>query len=306
MHRSISRILILLGAGMFSTGLVTSCGGNDGDDARASCGIAGTKCDYGCTPSLGCTECVSNADCSDAGKPACVLGKCRECGPEVSCSAAQACFPRDSKCEARCASDGDCPGDAPICMTEAGACVGCRTDADCASTSGTPICEPIRAQCSECASNADCGAAAPACDLNDGKCHECLIDANCPLSSLCGEDRKCHRACTSNASCDDPSKPFCDLTSKDCVACLVNSDCGEAEPVCHDDKCVQCTVDADCTSPATPVCGGDKCQGCVVDADCTNPALPVCKDDVCVQCHKDDDCTDPEFPHCADEECVAK
>lgn len=136
---------------------------------------------------------VSNADCNDTGKPACVLGKCRECGPDASCGAAQACFPRNSKCEARCSSDGDCPGDAPICIAEIGACVGCQTDADCASTPGTPICEPTRAQCSECESNADCGAAAPACDLNDGKCHECLIDANCPLSALCGQDRSDER-----------------------------------------------------------------------------------------------------------------
>ena len=306
MHRHILRLGILLWAGTLSVGLLSSCDSDDGDDgARASCGIDGKKCEYGCTPGLGCTECVSDADCDDSGKPACVLGKCRECGPESKCGAAEACFPQDYKCESRCASDGDCPGDAGICLAASGTCVGCQTDADCAATPGTPLCEPTRAQCSECKSNADCGAAAPACDLNDGKCHECLVDADCPASALCSVDRKCHHACTSNANCDDPGKPFCELASKDCVACLVNLDCGQAEPVCHDDKCVQCAVNTDCVNPAMSVCEGHKCQGCAADTDCSDP-LPACKGGICVQCRKDDDCADPAFPHCSAEHCIAK
>lgn len=308
MHLPTLRLTSLLLTAALSLCATMSCGGDEdepGADADRSCGIGGTKCAHGCTPSLGCTECASDAECTDPGKPACVLGKCRECGPEASCGAAQACFPRDYKCETRCESDGDCPGDEPICVNESGTCVGCRTDADCASSPGTPICEPLRAQCSECASNADCGAANPACDLNDGKCHECLVDANCPPGTLCGVDRKCHRSCSSNADCDDAGKPFCDLGSHDCVACLVNTDCGSAEPICRDFKCVECDGNGDCVDPIAPICVGDRCRECGVDDDCADPAKPVCKGEICVQCDNDDDCTDPELPKCSNQECVA-
>jgi len=273
---------------MFVAGLsfaaAVSCGGDsdDADDRPLGCGIGGLKCDHGCTPSLGCTECVSDAECTDPGKPACVLGKCRECGPEASCGAAQACFPRDAKCETRCEIDGDCPGDAPICLTDSGVCVGCRTSDDCSST-GAPICEPVRAQCAECASSADCGAANPACDLNDGKCHECLVDADCAPPTVCGVDRKCHRVCSSNADCNDDGKPFCNPESRDCVACLSSAHCGASEPLCDNFKCVECAG----------------------SADCVDPSKPVCKGEVCVQCDKDDDCADPDFPKCSSQECVA-
>jgi len=283
MYRSISRFLILLLAGMLSLALFPSCGSDDGASGT-SCGIGGTKCDYGCLPNLGCAECASNEDCSEPGKPACMLGKCRECGSQVSCGSANACYPKDFKCDTRCTGDGDCPGDAAFCVAESGACVGCQVDSDCAATPKTPICEPTRAQCSECRSDRDCGAAAPACDLNDGKCHECLVDANCPRSTLCGVDRKCHSACVSNADCSEPGKPFCEPASKDCVACLVDANCPQAEPVCS----------------------SGKCQACLIDGDCTDPTLPICKGDTCVQCDKDDDCTDPDLPTCSGHECTSK
>src|SRR5882672_9077660 len=160
--------------------LSSACSGGSSSAGGASgCAVGGNKCVYGCTANLGCTNCVSNADCKDGGKPACVLGQCRECGPGAGCGAGQACFPRDSKCQTSCAADADCPGDAPLCVTGSGVCVGCQVAADCAASPGKPICDPTRAQCSECASVADCGAASPVCDLNDGTCHECLVDTDC-------------------------------------------------------------------------------------------------------------------------------
>lgn len=192
-------------AGTLTCGLPAACGSDEGAEASSAgaasggaassgsgCTIGGTKCEFGCTPTLGCTECKVNADCKEAGKLVCVLGKCHECDVRSDCAVGQACFPKDHKCAQACSGNPDCPGDAPICEMGTGACVGCFTGADCTSFTGTPICEPTRARCSECASNADCGAASPACDLSDGKCHDCLVDSDCAEPAVCGVDRKCH------------------------------------------------------------------------------------------------------------------
>lgn len=170
------------------TGGTSSTGGTSG----SVCTLAGTRCALGCAPTLGCTECATNADCIDPSKPACVLGKCTECGPDAACGAAEACYPRNQKCEPKCSTNSDCPSNAPICVTATGACVGCQTNADCMGVKDQPICEPTRAQCSACASSADCGAAAPVCNLNDGQCHECLVDDDCPTSYVCATDHNCH------------------------------------------------------------------------------------------------------------------
>ncbi len=297
-------LTILALAGAFSA-VVPACSGSDGGPSGSGCAIGGDKCAYGCTANIGCTECVSDADCSDSGKPACALGKCQECGPGAGCGAAEACFPRDFKCQAQCATDSDCPGDAPICLADSGVCVGCQGDADCAGDSGNPICDPTRSQCSECGSPADCGAAAPVCDRNDGKCHECLVDSDCTLPRACGVDRKCHLACSSNVDCDDAGKPFCDLAERDCVECLGNQDCGAAAPICSDRKCAECGVDADCRDPAAAICKGEDCVECAADPDCSDPTRPLCKGDVCVACDKDKDCNDPAFPKCSSQQCVA-
>lgn len=296
------------GAVLLGSALVAlSCGGDEATGSAGGgpgCSIGGSKCQYGCTASLGCTECATDLDCKDAGKPACVLGKCHECEVSADCATGQACFPKDHKCMPACAGDGDCPGDAPICKTDTGACLGCLADADCASIKDAPVCEPTRAQCSACASNADCGAAAPACDLSDGKCHECLVDSNCSAPSLCGVDRKCHATCLLNSDCTDVNKPICDLSSKDCVECLSGSDCPASAPACSaGNKCVACVVNLDCKDPAAPICQGDKCVGCAASADCADPLKPVCKGGACVQCDKDTDCIDPAFPKCSNQQC---
>ncbi len=302
---AVLRALSLVLVTTVSTLLAVACSGADSNGSASGCAIGGSKCAYGCTVGLGCTECVSNGDCKGSDKPACVLGACRECGVQADCGAAEACFPDDFKCHARCAADGDCPGDAPICLTDTGACVGCNGDADCAASKGEPICAGARAQCSECASSADCGAVDPVCDLNDGKCHECLVDSDCAAPRACGVDRKCHFACSSNADCREPQASLCDVTSRDCVACLTNKDCTAGAPVCGEGKCVECAASADCQDPALPICKGEQCVACGEDRDCGDPALPICKDQECVQCAKDKDCSDAALPKCSGERCVA-
>lgn len=299
------RAFTLLALAGTVSALVSACSSNDSGPSNSGCAIGGNKCRYGCTENIGCTECVSNADCGNSGKGACVLGKCQECGPSAACAAGEACFPKDFKCQAQCSADSDCPGDAPICLTASGICVGCQGDVDCASDKANPICDPTRAQCSQCASPADCGAAAPVCDLNDGKCHECLIDSDCAAPRACGVDRKCHSACRFDADCDDAKKPFCELGERECVECLGNKDCGAAAPICNKGKCAECAGDADCSDPTAAFCKGEHCVACVSNEDCPNPALPLCKGDTCVACEKDKDCPDPMFPKCSKQQCVA-
>lgn len=274
-------LLTLLGASL----LVYACGGSDssgnGGNGDNSCTVAGQKCAGGCDASLGCLECSSDSQCSSP-KPICVLGRCEECGENADCGAAAVCFPEDFKCESACAGNGDCPGDAPLCDTATGVCVGCLSAADC-TDSEKPFCTPEHRQCGECVSNDDCGAAKPVCDQEDNECKECLVDSHCNAGYSCGADAKCHFACDSNADCNDDSKPLCDLDSQSCVECLDDTDC----------------------PAAAPVCDGKNCHGCITAADCVDPLAPVCKGDKCVQCEKDTDCTDPTKPKCDKELCVA-
>jgi hypothetical protein len=287
-RRALAGALALLAAGV----LAASCG-SDGDDNSTStstnpfgtCNFGGALCQLRCSDSFGCVECIDNSQCGGGKPPACVAGECEECATSADCGTGKACFPRDHKCETKCTANGNCPGDAPICLIESGVCIECQTNADCAGDSGHPVCNVIHGQCSECATSADCGLAEPVCDLQAGECRDCLVDAHCPAGAACGGDHKCHATCTSNGDCGDPNKPICDvLGNKECVGCLVS---------------------LDCVDPARPVCNDYHCVGCASDADCTVPGLPACKGDVCVECDGNQDCTDPAFPNCKGQMCEA-
>jgi len=297
--------LALASAAIFAA----SCGGGgeastDGVVTPPGCTRAGEKCALGCDANLGCVECLHSTDCGP-GAPFCVLGRCEECGANVNCGTGQACFPDDHTCRTKCASNGDCDGEAPLCDVATGACVGCLKDTDCSPE--RPVCEPTRAQCSECKSNLNCPAAQPACNLQDGRCVECLIDTDCGNAFLCGGDHQCHAACVGNVDCPDPSRPLCDTTTRACVQCLSNGDCGVggATPVCRDDgRCVQCLTGADCPT-GLQACGKDnQCVECLVNTDCKTPGLLICHNEQCVQCNDDKDCP-VATPKCDKEQCVA-
>ncbi len=127
--------------------MAASCGDNGGAGGSGAapgsdCSIGKEKCQLGCEPNLGCVGCASGDDCG-AAAPICVLGSCSECALSTDCSGGLVCYPRAHTCEAKCTSDADCESVEPICDVETGACVGCRTDADCPDAE-KPICEPQR------------------------------------------------------------------------------------------------------------------------------------------------------------------
>lgn len=266
--------------------LSVACGGGDsvfdgngGSGAGLSdedCQEAGQTCNDVCDPTLGCVDCLTDADCG-GGEPVCVAGECVECGENADCPMGESCFPEEGTCEDPCTGPGDCEGDAPICDTVTGACVGCQNDADCGGEE--PLCSPTTKQCGECNTNADCGAGAPYCD--EGDCEQCLVDGHCGAGDLCIDD-ECRPGCTVDTDCTNATEPRCDTQRSTCVECLGPSDCGGETPVCSPGgECVVCNGPMDCAAP-TPFCDErEACVECLEDEDCGNVELE-CAQGSCV------------------------
>jgi len=68
---------------------------------------------------------------------------------------------------AGCATDTDCPANAPIC-DPTGVCVECLSDSDCAAP--TPACDTVTHSCVECHNSSDCSPLDPTCQLPGGTC----------------------------------------------------------------------------------------------------------------------------------------
>jgi len=129
----------------------------------------------------------------------------------------------------------------------------------------------------ECRDSQDCPKDRKLCA--GGTCVECLLDSHCDPR---------HPACLGNA----------------CVECRANAGCGPGQ-TCNSvlNVCASsCTLDDQCTGPATPRCSGelDLCVQCVEDADCKGPGGEVCdRGGRCVGCRSDADCSpDAGRPAC--------
>lgn len=314
-------LTVLLGLGV----VISSCSSDDNSGASStSCTFAGNACEFGCSPSLGCVQCLTNADC-EPGAPICdSLGNCSECETSDDCATGQVCEPATHNCAVPCTTSVDCEqnngnDNASICDTATTTCVGCITAADCPAAA--PLCDATRKQCSQCVSRSDCGVAAPACNLQTGQCEECLVDADCNGTGACAQDHTCHPFCTSNADCAENDQQdiigngdICNTTSGACVECVTAADCTDPEaPLCSEqNRCVACSVDADCSAP-TPFCsqlnrGGqgqnqreNVCVACLVATDCS-ATKPICSTmtGACVACQTDADCPDATLPNCDD------
>ncbi len=296
---------------LISVSSIALLAGACGDDhkkpvAVATCTLAGDRCEFGCSPNLGCVRCQNDTTCVP-GAPHCVLGACAQCATNSQCGTGQACYPANHTCQPSCTTNADCPQlggpPAPICNTTTGACVGCQTDADCTNTTGRPLCDTERGQCSECLSNANCPDAAPACNRQNGTCAVCLVDTDCGPNYLCSQgDDRCHPKCTSNADCTAPNQPLCNPLTGACVQCTSATDCLAGQPICNPDnhQCVQCVANTDC-SAGTPICnvGDHRCVECTVSADCpSDGGRRVCRADRCVECQTNADCTNAQLPNC--------
>ncbi len=172
-----------------SGGGVGGAGGGAG--ATGGAGGAADVCstcaaDKFCDPSQGCGDCLEASHCTDANKPACVDGKCRECATAADCpTSGDVCY-SDLKCGSECTGDGDCPD---LCDTDAGVCVQCLTVADCSDQ----LCHPTQLRCVDCVADSDCPAEASRCQHHDHKCKECLIDTDCASGEIC-DKQSCHAA----------------------------------------------------------------------------------------------------------------
>lgn len=145
--------------------------------------------DGGCVPA---DTCVDASDCRDPRVPLCVDGKCAACGSNLDCGPWEQC--RDGVCQPfhTCSADAGCAGGF-VC--EAGACVACRTDAQCARgvCRGGACVDAL-----DCGSDVDC--ARGVCLA--GSCVECAGDSDCREGTFCeagscvagpdcGEGRRC-------------------------------------------------------------------------------------------------------------------
>ncbi len=261
--------------GMFGLGLAGACGGSSattvgGGPGAGLCGAA--KCgSRQCDPTLGCVDCTSDAQCG-GGSKFCITGKCESCRTNVDCGvSAPACWPNDHTCHASCAAPGAqaCPGDAKLCDTATGQCLGCRTMTDCSPPDA--ICSAVTAQCVQCAVNKDCPASAPTC-LATGRCAQCLSNTDCSGSTpICDlQELKCRSGCTSDATCAAPTA-HCNIAHNACVQCNTGADCAAPAPLCNlDGACTACLVDKDCMgTPATPYCrDAQACVQCIDKSQC--------------------------------------
>ena len=222
-----------------------------------------------------------------------------------------------------------CTGATPTCDVPTNTCVGCLTNANCASPK--PICGTGLA-CRACASAADCNGSTPQCattGASAGDCVACIADANCPPSTpRCTTSNTCVQ-CESAADCGGDT-PVC--TNGACKACVADSSCGGTTPACEvwgacgqcsatnatacvggakgicdfpTGACVGCEFSSDC-SGATPTCNTatHTCRACATNADCMgNPGGNACvttgmKAGSCVTCAANADCTSPAAPIC--------
>jgi Cys-rich repeat protein len=182
---------------------VTGTGGTPvNDGGRIPCGTANNG--TGCNPNGNnrvcdiannrCVQCTSNADClanpNQMGNPFCdTVGTnmaglpndtCEECLTNTDCGAGMVCL--NNNCQATCASD-----------------------ADCAATPNTPVCNLTGTppQCVQCTTNAQCagvtdmnGVPRPFCRLpmtnNAFSCRACITTADCAPGLTCSNGGNCN------------------------------------------------------------------------------------------------------------------
>ncbi len=161
---------------------------------------------------------------------------------------------------------GGCAGLASLrCDADAGHCVECLADADCAA--GRPACDPVTGRCVECVSAAHCAGSGKACDPVT---HRCGLACTPPIGSECltalmfkgcGAAGVC-RVCDDTDDCrSDDGGQRCDARLGRCSECLTSADCAAPRPLCDvtRGRCAGCLVAADCGAgrvcdPASRLC----------------------------------------------------
>ncbi len=266
-----------------------------------------------------CRGCLERAECNENLAPAVAIQECAPDGrcvgcvpladdgtPNLGCAPADGrpiCDADDELCRA-CASDDECPAQAPFDDAEAdgealtlcvdGRCRACRPATDdtpqdgCRPDGPTPFC--AGGECVPCASDDQCAAVPGA----EGICVE-------------GTCRACDPDDPQQRGCDDLNFPVCDPDSFTCRACDLAGECpplADGRPTrCIEGVCTECDVDgnAGCdTTGDAPVCADDDgdgitaCRACLDDGECARAAAAgpgarvQCVDGRCLACDQSD------------------
>lgn len=183
-------------------------------------------------------RCESSADCAGSAMgPTCfaTFMKC-SCAKDADCTVAphtKCLLPYPGaaykRCQKPCTTDAQCVslGMAPVCHKASGACVGCLTDADCA-TGTKPFCDKTTLECVGCKTGADCASSLYGTRCDGGVC-TCAAATDCPAATTWGpacvgtSSRRC--GCTKAADCATSTRgAVCDATYGIC-ACVTTTDC---------------------------------------------------------------------------------
>ena len=143
-----------------------------------------------------------------------------------------------------------------------------------------------------CKSNADCASspATPICDVPSGVCVECEPSPdNCPSGKICdGGTHKCIPGCRGDGDCASPT-PHCRTDVHTCVECTSNAQCPSGD-ICKDFRCVGfCGPGGSCPSGLAccdPFCVDEKsdpanCGGCGVNCGPYAHGTPSCTGSAC-------------------------
>jgi hypothetical protein len=146
------------------------------------------------------------------------------CGAQgcTRCFSAAACGPT-------CAV---CSGATPTCDPYVG-CIGCNSDANCATVTGKPHCDMTSHACVECLSSTECTVAIkPVCDATTHACRACAGDGECagtPTMPACHTSGtlagSCNECSSGNINLCTAAKPVCLPTTGTC-GCSQDADCG--------------------------------------------------------------------------------
>lgn len=133
-----------------------------------------------------CVACTDDDDCSGA-RPRCDgdLQVCVECRADDDCASGRRCETTTHRCIETCTST--CPKPGYTC--EAGLCIECTNDANCAASASGPVCDTAIGRCVECTSNAHCKGGAAVCDRRSGDCAVCVSSSSCSGGLTCDPTR---------------------------------------------------------------------------------------------------------------------
>jgi len=203
-------------------------------------GDGGTPDDGGPQPGDGgMSGCASKYDCP--GGQICVAGACKAAASDGPCVRDDQCPSGfvcnfSHKCEAGCGTDRDCV-DPQICNQTTVTCEACSRSNPCAA--GKTCSNGVCAATATCMTSADCQAKQAGLVCTSGSCGNCSKDVDChsapfDASYVCSSGGLCTMSGCTDAGCKGQfgAKAYCDSSTMSCQQ-------------------YQCTVDSDCTSPAT-------------------------------------------------------